>query len=466
MHSRREFLGQLGATATALCLESCGRDEDLIPTPPRREFYLGVGIENTWMVQSTPTSDGNRRALDEYALTGHDDRWRDDLLLAEQLGVNCIRYSLPWPRIESAPRVYEFGALRERLEFLAHLGITPILDLIHYGTPAWMHSGIGDPLFPDALARYAEAVAEQLGGLVTHFTPYNEPQVAATLCGATGTWPPYEASPSAFAQLGVRIARAMVLCSRSLRSVLPEAVLISADPINWLLADALVPGLPVDDPQAEDLRGAAGSFPASLAYGKVAPNHRLSTWLKDLGVDATEIDWLHAQAEPPDILGYNHYPDVVDFPDGPDFTRDGSLPLEQAAREAAMRVEAGLRRAHDYFGLDVYLSETSAGLTPAARAAYAGALGQAARRLRGEGFPLVGLNWWPLIQAVQWDYRDRVSEPIETFFAPGGWNNALYDLALGNGESRERIPTEAVPAFRRLTKLLPLKATLDVKAPR
>jgi hypothetical protein len=440
-------LGQLGAVAGSVGLGACGKDESLVPAAPRPSFYFGVGIENTWMVQADPASDGPRRALDEFALTGHDAQWRADLQLATGLGVNCVRYSLPWPRIETAPRVYDFTDLRVRMEFFASLGIVPILDLIHYGTPEWMQAGIGDPRFVDSLADYARRSAEQLSGLVTHFTPYNEPQVAAALCGATGTWPPYGNTPARFAELGVRIARAMVSCSRSLRSVLPHATLISADPINWQLADALFPDLDEDDAD-EALRAAVGSFPASLAYGMVPPGHPLFELLLQLGVSAAELEWLAKNGEPPDIVGYNHYPDIVDFPHGPDFTLGGSLPLEQAAYAAGARVERGLRRAQAYFGGSIYLTETSAGLTTGARAAYATALGGLTARLRDDGFPLVGLNWWPLVQAVQWDYRDRVGQPLGDFFVPGGWNNALYDVHMRNDGSLERIATPAVEAFR------------------
>lgn len=453
MTNRRQFLGQLGVAASAVCLEGCGHDEAFVLAEPRPEFYFGVGIENTWMVQAEPEKDGPRRVLDEYALTGHDDQWRDDLLLAASLGINCVRYSLPWPRVEVAPRVYEFGALKARLEYLKSLGLIPILDLIHYGTPPWMQDGIADPRFVDSLGDYARATAEHLGGLVTHFTPYNEPQVAAALCGATGTWPPYASSPAAFAKLGVRIAQAMVACSRGLRSALPSATLISADPINWQLADALFSDLDADDPATESLRAAVGSFPASLAYGKVPLKHPLSELLTSLGVPPSELDWLAENGERPDVFGYNHYPDIVDYPNGPDFTLQSTLPLAQAARAATGHVEQGLRRAQAYFDGRVYLTETSAGLSSDARAAYATALGELCERLRSSGFPLVGLNWWPLVQAVQWDYRDRITQPVSEFFTPGGWNNALYDVVADEDGELRRVPTPAADAFRKAAPL-------------
>lgn len=406
------------------------------------------------MVQVDPVKDGNRRALDEFALTGHDDQWREDFLRAADLGVNCMRYGVPWPRIESSPGVFDFSALRERLAFLDSLGITPILDLIHYGTPAWMKDGIGDPRFPEALERYAQATAGNLGELVAHFTPYNEPQVAAALCGALGTWPPYARDPESFARIGVGVARALTLASRALRAGLPDCRLISAESVNWSLADTLLPDLAAQGALDEDVRAAVGSFPASLAYGKVPPGHAWSARLASLGVPRSDLEWLHANAQPPDILGYNHYPDIVDFPGGPDFTRGGSVPPDAAADEATSRVEQGLRRARDYFGRDVFLTETSAGLEPQARAAYAAALGRMVARLRAQSFPLAGINWWPLIEAVRFEYRDEVDKPLDAFLVPGAWNNGLYDLVAEPGGKMRRVPTVAVSAYRSLAQSL------------
>ena len=441
MTSRRQFLEHaLSAGASAL-FAGCSSARQ--PPPARAAFRWGIGIENTWMMQADPAKDGMRRPLDEFELTQHYERWEDDIRLAADLGITTIRYSLPWSRAEPLPGSYDLGWLDGPLALMAELEIEPVFDLIHYGTPAWMGDGIGDERFPDALAAYAAHAAEQLGERVTRYTVHNEPQVSALLSGITGTWPPYASSTNEWAALGTRIARAMVLASQTLRAARSDVALISAEAIHWLAAGALFP-----DTEDEDLVLAVGSFPSSLAYGKVAPGHPFAELLVELGVPASELSWLFENAEPPDVLGYNHYPDIADFPGAPDFTREGALPLADAAREAALRVEEKLRRAQRYFELPVCVSETSAGLAGEARAAYATALGEMVARLRAEAFPLVGLSWWPLYEAVQWAYRDHPELPLSDFIVPGGWNNGLYDLAIGPAGELERVPSPAVAAFR------------------
>lgn len=415
--------------------------------PPR--FYWGVGIENTWMAQADPAHDGSRRVLDEFLLTQHYDRWKADLTLARDLGVGSIRYGMPWYRAEPAPGEYDFSWLDAPVRFLVdELGIVPILDLVHYGTPTWMAEGIGDARFPEALARYATAIAEHFRGRVTHYTPFNEPQVSVGLSGAFGSWPPYQASASSTATLGVRIARAMVLATRSLRSALADVTIVSADPMNWTLADAVFDVAGLDAATLEDLRSASGSFPACLAYGKVGPGHRFADYLVAQGVPPGDLEWLAASTEPPDIVGYNHYPDIADFPGSADFTQGGSVPLDRAAFEATQKVEAALHRAQAYFGLPIYLTETSAGLTGAARAAYATALYDMVERLRASAVPLVGLNWWPLFEAAQWIYREQPDRALGEFLVPGGWNNGLYDLVDDGSGGLTRVATPAVAAFR------------------
>ncbi len=278
--------------------------------------------------------------------------------------------------------------------------------------------------------------------------------MATALSAAVGRWPPYASSAGAFAATGVRVARAMVLASQALRAELPTCRLVSAESVNWALADTLLPDLPAQGAQAEEWRAAIGSSPASLAYGLVAPDHRWGTVLASLGVPRADLEWLQANAQPPDIVGYNHYPDIVDFPGGPDFTRGGSVPLAAAAEEAALRAERALRRAQAYFGREVFLTETSAGLDPAARAAYAGALGPMVKRLQAERFPIAGLCWWPLLQAVRWEYREESSKPLAAFLAPGEWNNGLYDVAAEPDGTMRRVPTAAVAAFRSLAQAL------------
>ena len=114
----------------------------------RPKFYWGVGIENCWMAQVDPAKDGNRRLLDVFLQMQHYDKVEAGPGPGRRVGCNCIRYSVPWYKAEPKPGVYDWSWIDKPVDYLVHkLKIIPIMDLIHYGTPAWMADGVIDPRF-------------------------------------------------------------------------------------------------------------------------------------------------------------------------------------------------------------------------------------------------------------------------------------------------------------------------------
>ena len=418
-------------------------------------FYWGIGIENCWMAQTDPARDGDRRLLDVYQQMQHYERWKEDLDLLPATGVNCVRYSVPWYRAEPRPGVYDWSWIDEPVDYLVnHLHIVPIMDLIHYGTPTWMPDGVADYSFPEAIGRYAEAMATHLRGLVSHYTPHNEPQITAQFCGLTRRWPPYEATPEAWSRIGVAAAKGMVLETQAIRAAVPEAVILSCDAFRPGIVDAYM-DMEEKDPRREAFTLASGWYPASLAYGYIARDHPMAEFLVEHGVHESEIEWFQRNAAPPDIQGCNAYPDF-DFgwagepPEARenDYTRKGVVPLAQAVDAALNLLTASLRRGYMAFRLPLYLTETSAGLSVEARVAYIEGLGRWVRQMRREGAPLKGVNWWPLFDTIQWDYREKPDLPLTDFIYEGGWNNGLYRIDPQPDGTLARVPTAAVAAYR------------------
>ena len=96
-----------------------------------RRFRLAVGIEDTFVPQASI----GRRALDEYELTQHYDRWANDLGLARECGATTIRYGIPWYKINPSPGRFVWDWLDRVVDLLDELGLETIVDLMHYGTP-------------------------------------------------------------------------------------------------------------------------------------------------------------------------------------------------------------------------------------------------------------------------------------------------------------------------------------------
>jgi len=72
-----------------------------------------------------------------------------------------------------------------------------------------------------------------------------------------------------------------------------------------------------------------------------------------------------------------------------------------------------------------------------------------------EGIPVVGFNWWPLYETIQWEYRDNSKSVMECIYN-GGWNNGLYLIKEHLDGTLERVPTDAVKAYKELIERVKL----------
>lgn len=135
----------------------------------------------------------------------HYHRWRDDLKLLRDLGVNAYRFSIGIPRIIPTP---DGKPNEEGLDFydrivdqLLEYGIDPVATLYHWDLPQYLGDD-GGWLNRDTayrIADYAGIVARRLGDRVGTFITLNEPWCAAHLSyGATEQAPGLGGGPIAF----------------------------------------------------------------------------------------------------------------------------------------------------------------------------------------------------------------------------------------------------------------------------
>jgi beta-glucosidase len=122
----------------------------------------------------------------------HYHRFETDLDLMAELGLECYRFSIAWPRIQPDGRgaVNPEGlAFYQRLtEGLLDRGIEPIATLYHWDLPQALQDAGGWGVRDTAqrFAEYAAIVADGLGGTVSQFITHNEPWVVAFLGHALG----------------------------------------------------------------------------------------------------------------------------------------------------------------------------------------------------------------------------------------------------------------------------------------
>ncbi|HSI73368.1 MAG TPA: family 1 glycosylhydrolase, partial [Fimbriimonas sp.] len=185
-----------------------------------------TGIEDTFVFNPHEVTG---RILDEYALTGHYDRWAEDLDLVAELGVKCARYGIPWYRIQPEKNRWDWSFADKTLGRLLDLGVDPIVDLIHYGTPAWMEQSFLNADFPKLMADYGARFAERYKGRIRWYTPMNEPRITAWYCGYLGWWPPSRRGWKGFVELTLATARGIVETDRAIAQVDPEMVSLHVD---------------------------------------------------------------------------------------------------------------------------------------------------------------------------------------------------------------------------------------------
>src|SRR4051794_16557050 len=112
-------------------------------------FLWSAGIEDTFITDPWPETG---RILDEYELTGHYQYWKQDINLLKELDVKVVRYGTPWYRISPARGKWDWSWTDRSLEYLLESGIDPVVDLVHYGTPAWIEGAFLNPDFPQHMA--------------------------------------------------------------------------------------------------------------------------------------------------------------------------------------------------------------------------------------------------------------------------------------------------------------------------
>src|SRR5687768_15588450 len=70
------------------------------------EFLWATGIEDTFIQDPSPRTG---RTLEEYELTQHYERWREDVGLVGSLGVPAARYGIPWYRVNPGPGRWDWS---------------------------------------------------------------------------------------------------------------------------------------------------------------------------------------------------------------------------------------------------------------------------------------------------------------------------------------------------------------------
>ncbi|MGW5421852.1 GH1 family beta-glucosidase [Streptomyces sp. NPDC003943] len=245
----------------------------------------------------------------------HYHRFREDVALMSELGLNAYRFSVSWSRVQPTGRG---PAIQKGLDFYRQLvdellaaGIEPALTLYHWDLPQELEDAGGWPerATAERFAEYAALVADALGDRVSRWTTLNEPWCSAFLGYGSGVHAPGRTEPVAALRAAHHLNLGHGLAVQALRAALPAgaklAVSLNLHEVRPLTAS------PADREAARRIDTVGnqvwlgpmleGRYPREL----FADTARLTDWgfVRD-GDEATA-------GQPLDWLGINYYTPTV-----------------------------------------------------------------------------------------------------------------------------------------------------------
>lgn len=328
---------------------------------------------------------------DVLELTRHTEHFNDDLKLARKCGLDEMRYSIPWHRVERLPGTYDWTWIDNALNRMRDLGIRPIMDPLHHTSfPQWLDRGFANDNFPALYLKFVTAIAERYPW-ATDYTVINEPFVTTWFCGHEGTWYPNYRGDKAFVPMLMNVVQAIVEVSRMLVASVPNVRLVHVEAAEKHRA--------VDDvsrPHAE-FHNNIRFLVQDMVLGRVDRSHPLYGYLIENGADAERLARFREEPGRIHTLGLDYYSHCelewcVDGRVYPNQTPEGLVPT---AIEYAER-----------YRLPIMLSETNVRGFISDRISWLKFMVEQCNEIEtkvGEiGVPFEGFCWYPFIDSTDW----------------------------------------------------------------
>ncbi|KMS82561.1 GH1 family beta-glucosidase [Streptomyces flaveolus] len=352
----------------------------------------------------------------------HYHRWREDIGLMGQLGVNAYRLSVAWPRVvpggtgPANPKGLAF--YDELVDALLEAGITPSVTLYHWDLPQALQDRGGWPERDTALAfaEYASVVAERLGDRVKLWATLNEPSCSAWIGHLEGTMAPGWTDLTAAVRASCHLLLGHGLATQAIRAAAPGAQVGIVNNLSTVLPAS---DRPEDLAAARRHDGHVNRWWLDPVHGRGFPADMVETYGVELPVDDADLATI---AAPLDWLGLNYYfpAYVADDPEGPapyarSVRRDGVPRTGMDWEIDASGIETLLLRLTEEYGArKIYVTENGSAFPDVVRPdgsvddperqdyleRHLAACASAARK----GAPLAGYFAWSLLDNFEWAY--------------------------------------------------------------
>jgi uncharacterized protein (DUF362 family)/beta-glucosidase/6-phospho-beta-glucosidase/beta-galactosidase len=366
-------------------------------------FIFATGIECSYPTIAAP--DGRSVRVDELEKTFHYRHWQQDLSLVRELGTRFLRYGPPYHRVHTAPDVYDWEFTERVFAEMRRLGITPIVDLCHFGVPDWA-GNFQNPDWPALFARYASAFAARFPW-VQFYTPVNEIYVCARLSALDGIWNERKKDDRAFVTALKHLCRANLLAVEAILRTRPDAIFVQSESAEYFHLGGSDPAM-VRKAEWENQRRFL-SF--DLLFSR-PPSLELGLYLLDNGMRREELRWFMSHGLSARIVMGNDYYETNEHVVAP----GGAI--KPAGEVFGWSVIT--RQYFDRYHRPVMHTETNLrDASGAPRWLWKQFFN--VRNLREQGVPVIGFTWYSLIDQVDWDSALSLDRAVVN---PCG----LYDL--------------------------------------
>lgn len=389
-----------------------GHDGSGLPTGLPNNFMFATGIECSY-----PTIDQGRTRRDLLAECDHYNRYQEDLALVKEMGLKVLRYGLPYYRIHKGPGKYDWEFADLAMAEMQRLGITPILDLLHFGVPDWL-GNFQNPELPVHFAEYCGAVARRYPW-VRYYTPVNEIYVTAKLSAKDGIWNEQLRTDRGFVTALKHLVAASIMGNQQIAAHRPDCIIVQSESAEFTheLRATRTPEIQIEN----KLRFLA----LDLLYAH-HPDGEVTNYLYDNGLTRQEYDWFMA-GEPPgyQVMGNDYY------------GRNEKIVLPNGEVCTSMDVLGWYTITHDYYlryRKPVMHTETNI-LEAKDGPTWLWKQWVNILRMRKDGVPVLGFTWYSLIDQIDWD--KGLERNVGTVNPCG-----LYDL--------DRQPRPVAAAYRML----------------
>lgn len=342
---------------------------------------FSTGIENSY---PTILIDGKRIRVDELKTTDHYNRWKEDFQLVKSLGIEFLRYGPSYYTSHEGPGKYNWDFADVTFAELKELGITPIVDLCHFGVPDWIGDFQNND-WPQYFAEYAKAFASRFPHL-QFYTPINEIFITATFSAQYGWWNECQSSDKTFVNALKNLCKANVLAMQAILEIQPEATFIQSESSEYFHAE---------DPSCRsqaDFLNEKRFLSLDLSYGHPV-NVPMYKYLLDNGLTDKEYQWFEKNfIKARCIMGNDYY----------------------VTNEHTVHADGNTSPSGEIFGyyiitqqyynryrLPVMHTETNISEPNSVR--WLKKEWANVYRFKQDGFPIVGFTWYSLLDQIDWD---------------------------------------------------------------